>query len=149
MHRYMNEEVFVNSTYSLVRNICKNEHQSCALWAAIGECDANPSFMLHDCAVACKSCLYLDINHRCPMPDPLNNAYESGDLNKMFNKISHGDWDSYRPKILSAPKDYETIKDKYSLVDDSNVTVGGSWVRLFSLGVEMIQQFTILTNDSI
>ena len=33
--------------------IANGEHEQCASWAESGECDANPSFMLKECAAAC------------------------------------------------------------------------------------------------
>ena len=35
---------------------CKNNHASCNNWASIGECDANPSYMLHNCKKSCQVC---------------------------------------------------------------------------------------------
>jgi ShK domain-like len=36
--------------------LCKNQNENCGIWAALGECDKNPSFMRKICAVFCKSC---------------------------------------------------------------------------------------------
>jgi hypothetical protein len=33
---------------------CKNKHENCGLWAALGECHKNPSFMQSMCAVFCQ-----------------------------------------------------------------------------------------------
>jgi hypothetical protein len=35
---------------------CENKHPECQKWADIGECTANPGYMLVSCAVSCKSC---------------------------------------------------------------------------------------------
>jgi hypothetical protein len=53
---YMQNEVMVNSTYEIVRPMCKNKHQSCAFWSVLGECENNPGYMLVNCAPVCSSC---------------------------------------------------------------------------------------------
>jgi hypothetical protein len=53
---YMQNEVMVNSTYEVVRPMCKNKHQNCAFWSVIGECENNPGYMLVNCAPVCSSC---------------------------------------------------------------------------------------------
>ncbi|XP_019631582.1 PREDICTED: zinc metalloproteinase nas-14-like [Branchiostoma belcheri] len=35
---------------------CKDENGNCAGWAAVGECDANPGYMLFYCAESCGLC---------------------------------------------------------------------------------------------
>lgn len=35
---------------------CEDKDERCAGWAAAGECPKNPSYMLHNCAISCKSC---------------------------------------------------------------------------------------------
>lgn len=32
--------------------ILKDNHESCEFWASVGECDANPRYMLTNCAVS-------------------------------------------------------------------------------------------------
>jgi hypothetical protein len=46
--RYMREHVrdANNPTFDKVRDICLNKHESCAFWASLGECEANPAYML-------------------------------------------------------------------------------------------------------
>jgi hypothetical protein len=36
--------------------VCSNNHKECDHWASLGECDANPNFMLHNCLKACNVC---------------------------------------------------------------------------------------------
>lgn len=36
--------------------MCKNKHEYCAYWALLGECAANPKYMLKNCAPVCTSC---------------------------------------------------------------------------------------------
>jgi hypothetical protein len=35
---------------------CNDNYNGCAEWAASGECDINPEFMLYNCSSSCKSC---------------------------------------------------------------------------------------------
>ena len=37
-------------------NACVNDHESCAFWATIGECENNPAYMVTKCAPSCLSC---------------------------------------------------------------------------------------------
>ena len=53
---YMQNEVMMRGTYEKVRPMCKHNHQSCALWSVLGECENNPGYMLVNCAPVCSSC---------------------------------------------------------------------------------------------
>ena len=53
---YMNDRVMVEEKYEKVRDICKNNHESCTFWSVIGECENNPAYMKVQCAPACLSC---------------------------------------------------------------------------------------------
>ena len=59
---------------------------SCATWAATGECEANPNFMKTQCARACGTCgwrnTYCDARNNRP-------AKGVGDINTMFERASH------------------------------------------------------------
>ena len=35
---------------------CLDHNSQCPYWAAIGECQSNPGFMLNNCPVTCKMC---------------------------------------------------------------------------------------------
>lgn len=35
---------------------CSDDYDGCPAWAAAGECDINPEFMLYHCQASCKSC---------------------------------------------------------------------------------------------
>lgn len=35
---------------------CEDQDKDCSYWAKIGECDANPMFMLYNCQVSCNAC---------------------------------------------------------------------------------------------
>ena len=39
-----------------LEEICRDENGSCRSWAAAGECERNPSFMLTDCRRSCRHC---------------------------------------------------------------------------------------------
>lgn len=67
---------------------CRNRNALCAFWAAIGECEANPAFMVTNCAPSCQSCHLIDFDARCPPLDPsVKPSLTPGDLNKMFERI--------------------------------------------------------------
>jgi len=68
---------------------CKNRNELCAFWAAIGECEVNPAFMVVKCAPSCKSCHLIDFDTRCGPRNPaLEPAWKPGDLNRMFERIA-------------------------------------------------------------
>lgn len=89
MKRYMRVQVFANPIYKDIRAECKNQHESCAFWAALGECEANPSYMTLQCAPSCFTCEKLSFDFRCPFPDDVEqqSIWNAGDLEKMFNRI--------------------------------------------------------------
>jgi hypothetical protein len=37
-------------------SLCENTHDDCDMWARIGECDANPRFMIFGCTKSCDLC---------------------------------------------------------------------------------------------
>ena len=101
--------VWKEEEFNRVRHKCKNQHQDCTFWAALGECDANPNYMVTNCAPACGSCDKLDIRHRCPIEEDNQCIWEPGDLNKLMETIvddadGSGDYKRYNPIALSRPK---------------------------------------------
>ena len=40
----------------------KNDHELCAFWTSVGECESNRGFMLENCAAACRLCLLANTN---------------------------------------------------------------------------------------
>lgn len=97
-------EVFNNETLRSIRNECKVRNELCAFWAAIGECEANPPYMLMQCAPSCQTCHQLSFEHRCPYDKNAPKVWGPGDLNKMFNRITTEDYyKRYSPVILSKP----------------------------------------------
>jgi hypothetical protein len=53
---YVQNKVMVDEKYEKVRSICKNNHQNCAFWSVLGECENNPAYMNVNCAPLCNSC---------------------------------------------------------------------------------------------
>ena len=103
--QYMQEIVFRNEEYESVRHQCRNNHELCAFWATLGECDNNPLFMQTQCAPICKSCRMIDTSYRCSHLFPAtHNALYPGDLDKLFERIiSEPGYQIYDPKVLSRP----------------------------------------------
>eukprot|EP00934_Nitzschia_sp_Nitz4_P008535 Nitzschia sp. Nitz4//scaffold47_size129522//15865//17730//NITZ4_003537-RA/size129522-snap-gene-0.192-mRNA-1//-1//CDS//3329552758//8525//frame0 len=83
---------------------CQNENAMCTIWALTGECEANPKYMKKSCAPACLSCEYLSVEHRCPLDPNAKNAWEPGDLDAMFERLTAEPYLSkYSVEILSSP----------------------------------------------
>ena len=58
MDIYFKEEVDGNNIYGKeISTSCQNQHELCAFWASIGECQTNFNFMMHKCTAACRLCL--------------------------------------------------------------------------------------------
>jgi hypothetical protein len=54
-----NKKTLENNKYisTLPQNSdCKDDYDDCPSWAANGECDINPEYMLYNCKSSCKSC---------------------------------------------------------------------------------------------
>jgi prolyl 4-hydroxylase len=101
-NEYM-ENVFQNDTTKSFRNDCKCRHELCAFWAAIGECENNPKYMLLHCAPVCQTCHEISFEHRCPFDKNAPTVWQKGDLQKMFERITTDQYyiDTFQPTILS------------------------------------------------
>jgi len=102
---YLENEVLVKPEYSNVRYHCQNRHELCSFWASMGECEKNPNYMRTNCALACQTCLHLDMEQRCPL-DRSTDALHPGDLNKLFENIvekSKDEFANLKPVVLSRP----------------------------------------------
>ena len=87
-----------------IKDMCRNTDEMCTLWALAGECSKNPKYMKKSCAPACQSCEYLAIEGRCPLDPEAPRAWESGDLDKMFQRLSSEPFKTeYQVEILSSP----------------------------------------------
>ena len=127
---YYYNEVLEKPEYAKVRRHCQNRNSKCSYWAAIGECEANPKYMAMHCALACQTCLKLDLSQRCPVDESMKDALKSGELHSMFeNIVMNSDFAKYQPSIHSRPAEIsKDIEDKY-FPDGSNVTSKiGPWV---------------------
>lgn len=62
MYTYFEEEVLSRSEYEHIRGRCKNEHELCAFWTSVKECETNRGFMLKNCPAACRLCLMANTN---------------------------------------------------------------------------------------
>ena len=96
-------KVFQNDTAKSYRNECKARHEQCAFWAASGECEKNPKYMLLHCAPMCETCHEISFEHRCPYDKDAPTIWKPGDLNAMFERITTDDYyiDKYQPNVLS------------------------------------------------
>ena len=106
---YMRTRVLVEDEFRSVRSDCKNRDPLCSFWAVEGECEANPSYMIIQCAPACQSCEKVNIENRCPMDqNGEEDIFKPGDLNKMFERVSNAEDPEigrYSPSVLSQPPD--------------------------------------------
>jgi hypothetical protein len=110
---YMKKVIYDDESYAPVRDLCRNQNEMCTAWAYFGECDRNSDFMLTKCAPACQSCyklLQMDASEILPVDvDP---AWESGDLDRMFNRIKkHPYYSHYNPTAVSQSPWILTLDD--------------------------------------
>jgi len=104
MNNYVEQVVLKDDSYKSVRNECKNRHPQCAYWAAIGECEANPRYMVLQCAPSCQTCDKIDFNARCPWDKDTPSILDKGDLNKLFERLTTDPiYQKYEPVIHSSP----------------------------------------------
>jgi len=102
--QYLETVIFPEKKYRRLKEECKNKHESCAFWATIGECQKNPGYMNVSCAPVCQSCEYLLIETRCPLDPNAIDAWNPGDLNKMFERITtKAEYAQFDPKVWSRP----------------------------------------------
>ena len=52
---------------------CADKAPECGHWASIGECDANPGYMMVSCASSCNMCDMLDYRKRCAVDETVPN----------------------------------------------------------------------------
>ena len=78
---------------------------TCTRYAAEGECEINPGWMIINCPKSCNSCDLLDAKKRCSR-EFLNitdqHVWKPGDLNTMFERIL-ADHSEYSPVVHSRP----------------------------------------------
>jgi len=127
---YFMTEVLENPEYAKVRKDCQNRNEQCSYWVALGECDANPNYMTMHCALACKTCLKLDVAHRCPVDPNMEDSMKSGELHAMFEDIvMNPEFAKYEPVIHSRPDEIsKTVEDKYFSESSNATSKTGPWV---------------------
>ena len=89
---YMRNYIFAETpTHRLSTEIisqCTNNHELCAFWVALGECEQNISYMTTKCAPSCQTCANIDFGTRCPKrADDAEPGLRPGELNLMFERI--------------------------------------------------------------
>eukprot|EP00586_Coscinodiscus_wailesii_P002260 CAMPEP_0172492322 /NCGR_PEP_ID=MMETSP1066-20121228/23426_1 /TAXON_ID=671091 /ORGANISM="Coscinodiscus wailesii, Strain CCMP2513" /LENGTH=336 /DNA_ID=CAMNT_0013261863 /DNA_START=99 /DNA_END=1106 /DNA_ORIENTATION=+ len=105
--RYMEELAEKNELPSHVMTECKNRKELCAFWAAIGECEANPAYMVTNCAPSCRSCHMIDFDSRCPPLEGLTPAVMPGSVYRLFERIV----DEYGDKVTVVSRPEMTVKE--------------------------------------
>lgn len=90
--------------------------------------------MKKSCAPACFSCEYLSVEHRCPLDPNATNAWEPGDLNAMFERLTSEPYLSqYSVEILSSP---QKTRGPWVITMD-NVVTEEEAITLIELGTHM------------
>jgi ShK domain-like len=127
-HDYMWNTVYADtdSFDDFLRQECRNKHPDCTLWAALGECEANPAYMKTTCAPACRTCLLLRFDHRCPYnasdPDAPKSVWtKPSDIDTTFERILalYGE----NVTVLSRPLGNSTIEGSAA-----STIIDGPWV---------------------
>lgn len=93
---------------------CKDNTDQCSVWAAAGECEANPRYMLVECSASCKSCHIRDPKMRCvkdPMVQPAITGLAGDSINALFERATSSEWDRYRPTVHSRDPWVVTYED--------------------------------------
>lgn len=105
MYEYMHREVLHDPKFQSVASECLLRNEQCAYWAAIGECEANPPYMVLQCAPACFTCEKLAFETRCPLTELPPNIWEPGDLDRMFEGIVTDEYykTNYNPQVILKP----------------------------------------------
>ncbi len=68
---------------------CKDANENCEFWARIGECKANPNYMLNSCAKSCKECTsYMSDGFTNKSDNEKDSNLKSGIDQKMFGTKS-------------------------------------------------------------
>jgi len=74
----------------------------CSGWARIGECDANPGFMLVQCASSCNKCEMMDYRKRCAVDETVPLSVPPGEMDETFRHASSARFASLEPVVLSS-----------------------------------------------
>ena len=83
---------------------CKDKNEKdCGSWAASGECDANPGYMLVHCASSCDKCDQLDYKKRCAIDEDVPLSVPPGAIDATFRHASSERFAALEPTVLSSP----------------------------------------------
>ena len=104
---------------------CVDKSENCARWATMGECDANPAYMLSDCARSCDACDAASkaavsksraVCHRTAETAP---ALRAGDIHAVFERVleNYGE----RVTVLSRPPEGPWVVTIDDFLDASEV----------------------------
>lgn len=126
-----NEIVAHPEKYSFaIQKGCVNQDRMCSYWAALGECDANPSYMRTSCALACRSCSFLARRRDRCAPDPSErNVLAPGDLHRLFARLAdpRGAFADYGPVVHSRPARVVGV-DADGLAYGEHPVLDGPWI---------------------
>ena len=117
---------------------CEDRHQQCVGFAAQGECDNNPGWMIVNCPHSCDSCELLDPQVRCNRASlgiKEDHVYKPGDMQAMFSAIEKT-YPQYGVTVHSTDPWVVTF-DNFLSDDEVNAlitSVDGNWERSTDTG---------------
>jgi prolyl 4-hydroxylase len=65
-------------------NDCVDKHEKCGFWAEHDECNANPEYMLENCALSCKNCNKDDPEINADIDTGVKQTYQGSDFDVPF-----------------------------------------------------------------
>ncbi len=101
----------------------------CQRYAADGECEKNPGWMIVNCPKSCKACDLLDSAKRCDrkfLNISEQDSWQPGDLNRMFERVIV-DFAEFKPEILSRPPDGPWVVVFHDFIKDIEVNTMIAW----------------------
>jgi hypothetical protein len=143
-HAY-HQQFVSDETHRHLHEKCRNQEELCTVWAlqradgesnnddhadettATAECDRNFRYMKAQCPVACRSCLWLDVQSRCaPDPNATDALQQAGELDRLFERITADPAlvGQFQPQVLSRPPAHGTTEEE----EDNS---GGMWLVAF------------------
>ncbi|KAI8485974.1 hypothetical protein Bbelb_362950 [Branchiostoma belcheri] len=134
--RWPNGEIpyVISSDFSTA---CKDENGNCAGWAAVGECDANPGYMLFYCAESCGLCSRSESDPKAIVTAPAGS--EVGRIQRAIKEFNQ------RTCIHFKPRDGEANYVKIRALEGCNSQVGRvGGMQELSLGTNCLGKGTIL-----
>eukprot|EP01038_Epipyxis_sp_PR26KG_P013148 gene13148-17616_t len=117
---------------------CIDRYDVCAQYAAQGECEINPGWMIISCAKSCNACEIRDPKIRCART-ALNMStepiYRPGDMERMFQTVVSRFGNIYDIKILSTSPWVVTFDNFISDVEaDALIGTVDKWERSTDTG---------------